>query len=69
MNIDAPCSSYGFSEASHKPGMHVPAVARAFHALMTETLGYKRYVAQGGDWGSVIAQRLGAREWNLIIRH
>ena len=27
--------SYGFSEAAHSPGMHVPAVARAFHLTLT----------------------------------
>lgn len=30
------------------------AVAACMHKLMTETLGYERYIAQGGDWGSTI---------------
>ena len=29
------------------------------HELMTDVLGYQSYVAQGGDWGSVIASWLG----------
>ena len=30
-----------------------------FNKLMTEKLGYKKYVAQGGDWGSAISTWLG----------
>eukprot|EP00756_Hemistasia_phaeocysticola_P000708 Hpha_TRINITY_DN10517_c0_g1::TRINITY_DN10517_c0_g1_i1::g.31188::m.31188 len=48
---------YGFSEPASKRGMHIPAVARVFDTLMRD-LGYSRYVAQGGDWGSVIVQSL-----------
>jgi microsomal epoxide hydrolase len=33
-------------------------IAGIFHKLMTETLGYQRYGAQGGDWGSVITTSL-----------
>jgi pimeloyl-ACP methyl ester carboxylesterase len=35
--------------------MSLPSrIARAWAVLM-DRLGYKRYVAQGGDWGSVVA--------------
>lgn len=34
------------------------AVAGIFSHLMRETLGYEHYVAQGGDWGGVIAARI-----------
>ncbi len=46
---------YGFSEAPRHPGESPRAMARRFHRLMTDTLGYGRYGAQGGDWGAVIA--------------
>ena len=26
---------------------------------MTETLGYRRFAAQGGDWGGITASRMG----------
>jgi microsomal epoxide hydrolase len=48
---------YGFSEAPTTRGFDVPEVARSFHCLMQQ-LGYERYAAQGGDWGSVVVQTL-----------
>lgn len=48
---------YGFSEAPHVRGFGVPEVGRTFHTLMME-LGYTEYVAQGGDWGSIVVQTL-----------
>ncbi len=50
---------YGFSEAPREPGFTPRRMAKAMHELMGETLGYTRYVAQGGDWGSVICSWLG----------
>jgi microsomal epoxide hydrolase len=50
---------YGFSEAAHTPGMHPRRVSEMIAALM-QRLGYARYGAQGGDWGSLISQGLGA---------
>ena len=35
--------------------------ARLFNTLMTEVLGYDRYLAQGGDWGSLVTSWLGLR--------
>jgi microsomal epoxide hydrolase len=35
------------------------AVAGLYDRLMTEVLGYPRYIAQGGDWGCVISAWLG----------
>ncbi len=34
-------------------------MASVFNTLMTESLGYDRYVAQGGDWGGAISSWLG----------
>lgn len=48
----------GFSDKS--PTLMGPrAMAHAVHALMTEVLGYTRYVAHGSDWGSILASWLG----------
>ena len=35
------------------------AVASLWRKLMTETLGYEKFFAQGGDWGSAVTSALG----------
>ena len=50
---------YGFSGHPTARAMNIQTIAEIFHKLMTETLGYKRYAAQGGDWGSAIVSRIG----------
>ena len=45
---------YGFSGKPQSTGGGPDRIARTWAELM-ERLGYKRYVAQGGDWGSVVA--------------
>ena len=49
---------FGFSGPTRSPGWNVPRVARAWGELMRR-LGYERYGAQGGDWGSGISRELG----------
>ena len=49
---------YGFSEAAREPGMDVARIAQIEAALMNR-LGYARYGAQGGDWGSAVSTELG----------
>ncbi|HKD67397.1 MAG TPA: epoxide hydrolase [Candidatus Binataceae bacterium] len=49
---------YGFSD-DPSGGMNAPGMARLFHELMTEVLGYHRFGAQGGDWGAAIVSALG----------
>jgi epoxide hydrolase len=49
---------YGFSEPTRTPGWDPWRVAQAFGELMAR-LGYARYGAQGGDWGSQVATRIG----------
>ncbi len=49
---------YGFSEAPSKPGFSIKNVAEVNAKLMAK-LGYDRYGAQGGDWGSVASAWLG----------
>ncbi|MFI4973594.1 MAG: alpha/beta fold hydrolase [Caulobacterales bacterium] len=48
---------FGFSSKPDKP-FGQRATARLFNSLMTEQLGYDRYLAQGGDWGSLITSCL-----------
>jgi pimeloyl-ACP methyl ester carboxylesterase len=45
---------YGFSGRPARP-IGPRQTADWFHRLMTETLGYETYLAQGGDWGSIIS--------------
>ncbi|MEE8396692.1 MAG: epoxide hydrolase, partial [bacterium] len=45
---------YGFSDAPREPGFTPRRVGRVLHQLMHDTLGYRDYVVQGGDWGAVI---------------
>ncbi len=45
---------YGFSEKPDAPGWNPDRIARAWAELM-KRLGYTRYVAQGGDWGSPVS--------------
>jgi epoxide hydrolase len=51
---------YGFSGKPRDQGWTAQRVARAWDRLMVEHLGYSRYAAQGGDWGSIITIALGA---------
>jgi pimeloyl-ACP methyl ester carboxylesterase len=51
---------YGFSGKPDETGWDVPHIARAWAELM-ERLGYTRYVAQGGDWGALITDVMGAQ--------
>jgi pimeloyl-ACP methyl ester carboxylesterase len=50
---------YGYSEKPREPGWGPERVAGAWTELMRR-LGYDRYVAQGGDWGAVITDLMGA---------
>jgi pimeloyl-ACP methyl ester carboxylesterase len=50
---------YGFSEKPSTTGWDPVHIARAWIELMGR-LGYKRYVAQGGDWGAQITDTMGA---------
>jgi len=48
---------YGFSDKPTKAGM-LFRVADLWATLMTERLGYERYGAHGGDWGSTVTEHL-----------
>jgi pimeloyl-ACP methyl ester carboxylesterase len=49
---------YGFSGKPAVAGWSVEHIAAAWDALMT-ALGYDRYFAQGGDWGSAVTCAIG----------
>jgi microsomal epoxide hydrolase len=49
---------YGFSGKPKRP-LGQRATARLFDTLMTDVLGYGSYLAQGGDWGSLVTSALG----------
>jgi pimeloyl-ACP methyl ester carboxylesterase len=48
---------HGFSGKPTATGWDPQRVARAWAVLM-ERLGYKRYVAQGGDWGNAVTEQM-----------
>ena len=52
---------YGFSEKPPITGWGVERIAKAWAELMRR-LGYDRYVAQGGDWGSLVTMCLAVDE-------
>jgi pimeloyl-ACP methyl ester carboxylesterase len=51
---------YGFSAKPTTTGWDPALIARAWAQLM-DRLGYTRYVAQGGDWGAIITDLMGAQ--------
>ena len=61
---------YGLSFTPGQKRFSIEAIADTFAHLMTDVLGYKRYAAQGGDYGAFTASRLGlAHPDNLIGIH
>jgi pimeloyl-ACP methyl ester carboxylesterase len=51
---------YGFSGKPTTTGWDPGHIARAWVVLM-KRLGYRRFVAQGGDWGAIITDLMGAQ--------
>jgi pimeloyl-ACP methyl ester carboxylesterase len=49
---------YGFSGKPTRHGWNLQRIASAWITLM-ERLGYRDYVAQGGDWGSAVTSAIG----------
>jgi pimeloyl-ACP methyl ester carboxylesterase len=50
---------YGLSFKPGQKRFSIEDIATCFASLMTDVLGYKRYAAQGGDYGAFTASRLG----------
>lgn len=51
---------YGFSEKPSATGWGIGRIADAWDTLM-KRLGYDRYLAQGGDWGSMVTTCIGSQ--------
>ena len=52
---------HGFSGKPTRTGWDPQRVARAWAILMSR-LGYKRYVAQGGDWGNAVTEQMALQQ-------
>ncbi|MDE3206372.1 MAG: epoxide hydrolase [Acidobacteriota bacterium] len=52
---------YGFSDKPAETGWGIERTARAWAELMSR-LGYGRYGAQGGDWGSMVTTSIGQQD-------
>jgi pimeloyl-ACP methyl ester carboxylesterase len=62
--FDLVCPSlpgYGYSAKPEAPGWGVERIAAAWVELMAR-LGYERYGAQGGDWGSAVTTSVGLQD-------
>ena len=59
---------FGFSGKPKEPGFGVEKIASTFSELM-QNLGYKKYFAQGGDWGSAVTTTLGMQDVNCQAIH
>ena len=50
---------YGFSDHTTQRGVNLVKIPDLWAQLMTEGLGYRRFGAQGGDWGAGVTARFG----------
>ena len=50
---------YGLSFRPGQKRFGIEEIADCLADLMTDTLGYRRFAAQGGDWGGITASRMG----------
>jgi pimeloyl-ACP methyl ester carboxylesterase len=58
---------YGLSFRPGQKRFGVEEIAGCFAELMTDTLGYKRFAVQGGDWGGITAARMGYAHADKLI--
>lgn len=56
-----------YSTPLPRTGIAVPEAADAFATLMTDVLGYQRFVVHASDLGGVIAAQLGHKHYERII--
>jgi epoxide hydrolase len=59
---------FGFSGKPSETGWGVEKIAEAWDTLMVR-LGYRRYGAQGGDWGSAVTTQIGRNRGHCIAIH
>ncbi|MBV9835430.1 MAG: alpha/beta fold hydrolase, partial [Alphaproteobacteria bacterium] len=58
---------YGLSFRPGQKRFGLEAIADCFAELMSDVLGYRRFAAQGGDWGAFVSSRLGAVHADKLI--
>lgn len=58
---------YGFSGIPTAPGMDPANIADLFARLVTEELGYGKFAAHGGDWGSTITELLARHHPDQVL--
>ena len=57
---------YGWSAKPTEPGWGVDRIGQAWMRLMAR-LGYDRYGAQGGDWGSMVTSSIGRQDPEHVV--
>jgi epoxide hydrolase len=57
---------YGFSDRPARPGWGIERIAGAWVALMGR-LGYRRYGASGGDWGTSVSTLMAQRDPEHLV--
>jgi pimeloyl-ACP methyl ester carboxylesterase len=58
---------YGLSFRPGQKRFGIEEIADCLADLMTSTLGYPRFAAQGGDWGGITASRMGFAHADRLI--
>lgn len=58
---------YGLSFAPDQKRFGVAAIADCMADLMTEVLGYRKFAAQGGDWGAFTSSALGLSHADKVV--
>lgn len=58
---------HGFSDIPTEPGMNNKKMAKLFAHLMTEELGYKKFITHGGDAGSEITEQVALYHANHLL--
>src|SRR6266571_5156263 len=57
---------YGFSTPLTTTGINYWRTADLWATLMRDVLGYKKFAAQGGDWGALVSAQLGHKYAELL---
>ena len=58
---------YGFSPHPDVEGIDPARIADLLTSLMVDTLGYDRFLTQGGDWGAIITTQMAHRHPRRLI--
>jgi pimeloyl-ACP methyl ester carboxylesterase len=58
---------YGFSDRPTQRGVTSARIAAMWARLMMKELGYQRFAAQGGDWGSVVTEQLAVAHPDVVL--